>query len=48
MSDLTELHNEYAKYIYLHIDPAGLQDGAAIAIQVKMDDEGIAVDAWSR
>ena len=48
MSDLTKLHNEYAKYVYLHIDPADLQDGAVIAIQVKMDDEGIVVDAWSR
>jgi hypothetical protein len=36
------------RYVYLHIDPADLQHGAAIAIQVKMDDEGIVVDAWSR
>ena len=36
------------RYVYLHIDPTDLQDGAAIAIQVKMDDEGIVVDAWSR
>ena len=36
------------RYVYLHIDPADLQHGAVIAIQVKMDDEGIVVDAWSR
>ena len=45
MSDLTELHNEYAKYVYLNIDLLeSLEDG--MTIQVKMDDEGIVVDAW--
>ena len=36
------------RYVHLHIDPADLQHGATIVIQVKMDDEGIVVDAWSR
>ena len=52
MSDLTELHNEYAKYVYLHIDPSDLfrpdeKEQSGITIHVKMDDEGIVVDAWS-
>jgi hypothetical protein len=37
----------YDRYVYLHIDPANIGT-VAIAIQVKMDDEGIVVDAWSR
>ena len=45
MSDLTKLHNEYARYVYLNLD-YGL-DGEGTTIQVKMDDEGIVVDVFS-
>ena len=48
MSDLTELHNEYAKYVYLHVS-TGLDSDfkhTSVTIHVKMDDEGIVVDAW--
>jgi hypothetical protein len=53
MSNLTKLHNDYAKYVYLHIDPSDLfrpdeKEQSGITIHVKMDDEGIVVDAWSR
>ena len=46
------------RYVYLHIDPSDLFRpdekeqiriiyGCGITIHVKMDDEGIVVDAWS-
>jgi hypothetical protein len=41
------------RYVYLHIDPSDLfrpdeKEQSGITIHVKMDDEGIVVDAWSR
>ena len=35
----------YDRYVYLHLD-YGL-DGCGTTISVKLDDEGVVVDAWS-
>ena len=39
------------RYVYLHVDPSDLfrpdeKEQSGITIRVKMDDEGLVVDAW--
>jgi len=36
------------RYVYLHIDPkwTNLEQDKGITIHVKLDDEGVVVDAW--
>ena len=53
MNDTDKELNDKAlkRYVYLHVDPSDLfrpdeKEQSGITIHVKMDDEGIAVDAW--
>ncbi len=36
-----------SKTIYLHLEPHMINHESGASIQVKLDDEGIVVDAWS-
>jgi len=35
------------KTIYLHLEPHAISPESGATVQVKLDDEGIVVDAWS-
>lgn len=50
---MNDTDKELKRYVYLHVDPSDLfrpdeKEQSGITIHVKMDDEGIVVDAWSR
>jgi hypothetical protein len=36
-----------SKIIYLHLEPHMISPESGATVQVKLDDEGIVVDAWS-
>ncbi len=34
------------RYVYLHLEPTQLEGRTGVTIHVKLDDEGVVVDAW--
>ena len=36
-----------SKTIYLHLEPHDISPESGATVQVKLDDEGIVIDAWS-
>ena len=41
------LEEEMSRTIYLHLEPHDISPESGATVQVKLDDEGIVIDAWS-
>ena len=38
---------QMSKTLYLHLEPHDISPESGATVQVKLDDEGIVIDAWS-
>ena len=46
MSNTTD--KMYDRYVYLHINPRFDSKHQGVAVHIKLDDEGVVVDAWQK
>ena len=44
---ITYMEMKMSKTIYLHLEPHMISPESGATVQVKLDDEGIVIDAWS-
>ena len=44
---MTGIKIQMSKTLYLHLEPYDISPESGATVQVKLDDEGIVIDAWS-